>query len=48
MAEEQKKEVKKGFWARFWEKMDKALEAKAQSSCCCCAPKDRGEGKKCC
>ena len=46
---DQKKEVKKGFFATLLEKIDKAMEAKAgQSSCCCSGDKKDGQDKKCC
>ncbi len=48
MAQEQKKESKKGFWASLWEKLDKSMAEKASSSCCCCGPKDKTDSNKCC
>ena len=48
MAQEQKKEAKKGFWASLLEKMDKAMAAKAECGSCCCGPKDKAGSNKCC
>jgi len=45
--EETKKE-KKGFIARFLDKMDKKLEGKSKSKpCCCCDSNKSGDKKKC-
>ena len=46
-----KKEVKKGFFARMFEALDKKLAEKASScgSCCCGSdPKGQDKSKKCC
>ncbi|MFH0984736.1 MAG: hypothetical protein V1882_04295 [Candidatus Omnitrophota bacterium] len=46
-----KKEKKKGFFAKLFEKIDKKLEDKAKKSGCCCAPsKDKkdSDGDSCC
>ncbi|MBF0123272.1 MAG: hypothetical protein HQL21_07720 [Candidatus Omnitrophica bacterium] len=47
MAEEQKKESKKGFWASLFEKLDKAMVQKAECGSCCCGPKDKTDNKCC-
>ena len=39
-------EKKKGFFAKLIEKMDKKLEAKAKSSCCCTPKDDSKDGSK--
>jgi len=32
------KDIKKGFWARLMDSLDKKMEAKAKSGgCCCCS-----------
>ena len=38
---------KKGFLAKLIEKIDKKLEEKAKSKCCC-GPKDDSKDDKCC
>lgn len=40
-------EKKKGFFAKLIEKIDKKMEEKAKSSCCC-KPKDDSKGDSCC
>ena len=42
------KRVKKGFFVRWFEKLDKKIEAKAKAGSCCCKNDDQGEKKSCC
>ncbi len=45
--EEAKKE-KKGFIARFLDKMDKKLEEKSKNKPCCCCDSNKSDDKKKC
>ena len=47
--EEKQKEMrsKKGFFTRLFEKIDKKMEEKAKSGCCCNS-NDKGDKKSCC
>ncbi len=40
------KKVKKDFFSRMFEKLDKKIEAKAKETKCCGG--DKGKGKSCC
>lgn len=42
-----KSEVKKGFFARLLDKLDKKMEEKAKSSPCCCKSAQKKD-KSCC
>lgn len=42
-----KKEKKKGFFARLFEKMDKKLEEKSKKTGCCCQTQ-KNDGDSCC
>jgi hypothetical protein len=50
MADQKKKDVKKGFFARMFESLDKKLQESSQScGGCCCGPKsDDPKDRKCC
>ena len=39
---------KKGFIGRIVEKLDKKIEQKAKSSCCCSGGKGKDKGSSCC
>jgi len=42
------KDVKKGFWARLMDSLDKKMEAKAKSSSgCCCSGSASSKDQKC-
>ncbi len=41
------KKIKKGFLARLFDKLDKKMEEKAKSPCCCKGNTDEGK-KSCC
>jgi len=43
----EEKKLKKGFFVRLLDKIDKKMEEKAKSSSCCCKSNDK-EGKKSC
>lgn len=45
---DKQQEKKKGFLARFIERMDKKLEEKAKSKPSCCSGGETKEGKSCC
>ncbi len=45
--EVEKKEKKKGFFAKFFEKLDKKMEESVKKGSCCSKPKD-GDGSSCC
>jgi hypothetical protein len=42
------KKLKKGFFARWMDKLDKKMEEKAKSGHCCCKGNEKEEGKSCC
>ena len=48
MTDNEKAEPKKGFLGRMFDKIDKAMQEKAKSGCCCCAPKAEKKDSKCC
>jgi hypothetical protein len=41
------KEVKKGFWTRLIDSLDKKMEEKAKKASCC-ASSDKNKGSSCC
>ena len=43
-----KTDSKKGFIGRIVEKLDKKMEQKAKSSCCCSGDKGKNKGSSCC
>jgi hypothetical protein len=46
-ANNEKEAKKKGFFGKFFEKLDKKIEEKANASPCCCKPKDKDD-RSCC
>jgi len=39
---------KKGWFAKWFEKLDKKMEAKARKGCCCGSKEDPKKGSSCC
>jgi hypothetical protein len=44
----EEKTVKKGWFGKLFEKLDKKMEAKSREGGCCCSPKDPKKGSSCC
>ena len=42
------KKSKKGFFARLLDKLDKKMEEKSKSGCCCGSNGAKGDKKSCC